>query len=52
MQISNLLSYKFVGNSVTIDVENPSGTQIGVIFGIKTGDGEILMDEIIVEKVA
>lgn len=52
LQISNLLSYKFVGNSVTIDVENPSGTQIGVIFGIKTGDGEILMDEIIVEKVS
>jgi len=51
LQITNLLSYKFVGNSATLNVENPNGTQLGIIFGIKTGAGEVLMDDIIVEKI-
>ena len=51
LQITNLLSYKFVGNSATLNVENPNGTQLGIIFGIKTGEGEVLMDDIIVEKI-
>ncbi len=49
--ITNLLTYKFVRNSTTVTVENANGTQLGIIFGIKSGAGEVLMDDIKVEKI-
>ena len=49
--ITNLLSYKFVKNTVTVSVENPNGTTLAAIFGINSGEGEILMDDIKVEKI-
>lgn len=48
--ITNLLSYRFVKNSATLSVENPNGTQIGIIIGINSGTGEVVIDDVKVEK--